>query len=353
MTDNWFDSLQRALRDLAAPEPPARLLDRILESRARGVRVTLPGTGRHPARWLWGALAAAAALALFVNTRDGGRAPRDTGSPYSDMAATLSFWPPDALAQDAGPPRAPLYEPVRIEARRAQAGTWIYRTCTMFDEGQPMCRGRFTLMIREAKWHDHPAWLVSRRQETVRDRAPTLRSSLDTAFFEPATLRPIYAAMGGSKFRLVRSFAGDTVREALDIGGAYPRSHRTAAQIPGARDAPVVVRWSYWVDLAPLLQVLPLERGWRGSVYSVRLVGPEPVKPPFVPLDLRVVGSGRVDVPAGRFDCWKVEVHEGKEEERLLTLWVSKDRGWLVKEGKQVTDGHVETVLLSAIPPAP
>jgi hypothetical protein len=353
MTDTPLDALRRALRDLAAPAPSPDLLERILQSRATGVRVNLPRSERRVAGWLWGALAAAAALALVISTRDSGRAPPDTGSAYSDIAATLPFWPPDALAQDAGPPHAPRYAPVRLEAGRAHAGTWIYRTCTVFDEGQPMCRGRFTMMVREAAWHGWPAWLVSRRQETERVGSPTLRSSLDTAYFERATLRPIYAAMGGSKFRLVRSFTGDTVREALDIGGAYPRSHRSAAQIPGPRDAPVVVRWSYWVDLAPLMQVLPLERGWRGSVYSIRLVGPEPVKAPFVPLDLRVVGSGRVDVPAGQFDCWKVEVHEGKEEERLLTLWVSKDRGWLIKESKQGADGHVDTVLLSATPPAP
>lgn len=353
MTDQSHNLLRRALRGLAAPEPPPRLLERILESRDAGVRVSLPRTGGRTARWLWGALAAAAALALIIGTRDGGRAPADTGSPYPDVGATLSFWPPDALAQDAGPPRAPRYEPVRLEAGRAHAGTWIYRTCTLFDEGQPMCRGRFTMMVREAEWHGRPAWLVSRRQETERVGAPTLRSSLDTAYFERATLRPIYAAMGGKGFRLVRSFTGDTVREALDIGGAYPRSHRVAAHIPGASDAPVVLRWSYWVDLAPLLQVLPLERGWRGSVYSIRLVGPDPSKAPFVPLDLRVVGSGRIQVPAGQFDCWKVEVHEGTETERLLTLWVSKDRGLLVKEGKRSTDGHTETVLLSATPPAP
>jgi hypothetical protein len=354
MTDNPFDALRRALRGLAAPEQPPELLERILQSRAAGVRVSLPRAGRRAARWIWGSLAAAAALAIVISTRDDGRAPPDTGSPYSDIAATLPFWPPDALAQDAGPPHAPRYEPVRLEVGRAHAGTWTYRTCTIFDEGQPMCRGRFTIMVREAKWHGRFTWLVSRRQETVRDGArSTVRTPLDTAYFARATLRPIYAAMGGDHFRLVRWFSGDSVREALDIGGAHPRRWRAAAQIPGARDAPVVLRWSYWVDLAPLLQVLPLERGWRGSVYAVRLVGPDSGKAPFVPLDLRVVGSGRIEVPAGRFDCWKVEVREGNETERLLTLWVSKDRGWLVKEGKRGTDGRSETALLSATPPTP
>jgi hypothetical protein len=358
MTDPARDALRRALRGLAAPEPPPRLLKRILESRAAGIRVSLPHPGRRVARWIWGALAAAAALALVISTRDGGRGPPDTGSPYSDIAATLSFWPPDALAQDAGPPRAPRYEPVRLEAGRARAGTWIYRTCTVFDVLPTACRGRSTITVStitvsQATWHGRPTWLVSQRQASARVGSPTdtIRTPLDTAYFAPETLRPIYAAMGGNAFRLVRSFTGDTVREALDIGGAYPRSHRVAAQIPGAPDAPLVLL--YRSDLTLLLQALPLKRGWRGSVYSIRLVGPDPGKAPFVPLDLRVVGSDRIEVPAGRFDCWKVDLHESKETESVLTLWVSKDRGWLVKTERQGPEWWAESVLLSAIPPAP
>ncbi len=359
MTDTSFDALRRALRDLAAPAPSPELLERILRSRATGVRVNLPGSERRVAGWLWGALAAAAALALVISSRDSGRAPADTGSAYSDIAATLPFWPPDALAQDAGPPHAPRYAPVRLEAGRAHAGTWIYRACTVYDVAPTACRGRFTITVgtitvSQATWHGRPTWLVSRRRARARvGSQDTIRYSLDTAYFERATLRPIYAAMGGDAFRLVRIFTGDTVREALDIGGAYPRSHRVAAQIPGARDAPLVLRWSTWADLASLLQVLPLERGWRGSVYSLRLVGPDPSKAPFVPLDLRVVGSGRIEVPAGRFDCWKLDLHEGKEPESVLTLWVSKNRGWLVKTELQGPEWWAESVLLSATPPAP
>jgi hypothetical protein len=318
--------------------------------------VSLPRAGRRVARWLWGALAAAAALALVISTRDGGRAPADTGSPHSDVVATLSFWPPDALAQDAGPPRPPRYEPVRPETERAQTGTWIYQNCTVFDDGPTACRGRptttvTTITITQATWQGRRTWLVSQRQARARVGSPTdtVRTPLDTAYFERATLRPIFAALGGEGFRLVRSFTGDTIREALDIGGAHPRSWRRSAQIPGAPDAPLVLQW-VGVDMTLLLQALPLEHGWRGSVYTVRLVGPDSSKAPFTPLDLRVVGSGHVEVPAGRFDCWKVESREAKS---VVTLWVSKDRGWLVKTGTRGTDWHAESVLLSATPPAP
>jgi hypothetical protein len=178
----------------------------------------------------------------------------------------------------------------------------------------------------------------------------TLRVPLDSTYFEPATLRPIYAAQGGVKFRLVRRFTRDSVREALDIGGAHPRSWRASAGIPGAQDAPLVLRWAR-VDLTLLLQVLPLDRGWRGSVYSVGPVGPDPSKTGFAPVDLRVVGSGRIEVPAGRFECWKLAFRESPES--MLTLWVSKDRGWLVRADQRGTDGHSETPLLSATLPAP
>jgi hypothetical protein len=348
----WKDEL----RKIPAPEPSKDLLERILASRAAGMQVVLPEeratTSRRATLLLL--TAAAAGLVLVVSTRVGDRRPVNVENGSQDVAAGLSFWPPDAIAQETGPPRRLRYAPVRLEAGRAHAGSWTYRTCSLFDEGQPMCLGRFTITVRDAMWRSRPAWLVSRRQEMVRHGPrDTILTPLDTAYFEPATLRPIYTAMGGKRFRLVRWFSGDSVREALDITGASPRSWHVAAQIPGALDAPLVLRWTYWEDLAPLMQVVPLERGWRGSVYSVRLVGPDPSKAPFVPLDLRVVGSGVIEVPAGRFDCWKVDVREGKETENPLTLWVSKDRGWLVRADQRSTDGRSETPLLAATPPAP
>jgi hypothetical protein len=346
-----LDSLSAELRKLPAPEPPPDLVGRILRSRAAGVRVALPrGQRRCAARWVVGAIAAAAVVAVVTSTRDGGRPPADTDNPYQDVPAALSFWPPDAVAQEAGPPRPPRYEPVRgLRVARAHGGTWTYRTCTMFDD-VTKCRGRLTITVADAQWEGQSVWLVSQQEISVRDGSPDIRSSLDTTYFELASVRPIYAAMGGAQFRLVRRFTRDSVREALDIGGAHPRSWRARASIPGAPDAPLVLRWAR-VDLTLLLQVLPLDRGWRGSVYSVRLVGPDPSKTGFAPIDLRFVGSGRIEVPAGRFDCWKLELRDGQES--VLTLWVSKDRGWLVKTEPRASDWRTESVLVSATPPAP
>ena len=349
---NWKDEL----RKIPAPEPSKHLLDRILASRTAGMRVMLPQEGsRVSRRAALLVAAAAAALALLISTREADRRPVDPENAIQDIAAGLSFWPPDAMAQEAGPPRRPRYEPVRsLRVGRAQAGTWRYRTCTVFDDVLTNCRSRLTITISEDKWEGRPVWLASQQQKSVRhgssDTTDTIRTPLDTAYFEPATVRPIYAALGGVKFRLVRRFSRDSVREEFDMGGAHPRSWRTNASIPGATDAPLVLRWAR-VDLTLLLQVLPLDRGWTGSVYSVGLVGPDLNKTGFMPIDLRVVGSGRIEVPAGRFDCWKLELQDGHES--TLTLWASKDRGWLVKTEQRGPDWRTESVLVSVTPPTP
>jgi len=348
----WKDEL----RKIPAPDPSKDLLERILASRAAGVRVVLPEhrstVSRRTALLV---TAAAAALALVISTRGGNRRPVDPDNDIQEVAAGLSFWPPDAMAQEAGPPRRPRYEPVRsLRVGRAQAGTWRYRTCTVFDDVLTNCRGRLTITISDATWDGRPAWLMSQQQTSVRygsfDTTDAIRFPLDTAYIDPATLRPMYHAINGKQFHFVRRVTRDTVREALDIGGAHPRSWRSSAGIPGAQDAPLVFRWAR-VDLTLLLQVLPLDPWWRGSVYSVGLLGPDPSKTGFVPLDLRVVGSGRIEVPAGRFECWKVELPDSPE--RTLILWVSKDHGWLVKTEQQGWDWRAESALVSATPPTP
>lgn len=344
----WKDELRR----IPAPEPSKDLLERILASRAAGVRVVLPHeratTSRRAALLLL--TAAAAAVVLVMSTRGRDRRPVDTGREFQDITAGLSIWPPDAMAQEPGPPRRPRYEPVRnLELARAQGGTWTYRTCTVFDDVLTNCRGRLTITVTDARWEGRSAWLVSQEQKSVRDRsADTLRTPPDSTYFAVSTLRPMYATQGGVKFRLVRRFTRDTIREALDMGGAHPRSWRSSAAIPGDRDAPLVLRWAR-VDLTLLLQVLPLDRWWRGSVYSVGIVGPDPSKTAFAPVDLRVVGSGRAEVPAGGFECWKVELRESPES--MLTLWVSKDHGWLVKTEQRGWDWRAESALVSATPP--
>ena len=328
MSNVTLDSLRRRLRDLAPPDPPPGLLQRILDGRAAGVRVALPRAERNHARWIIAALAAAAVLALVINIRTGERSPAGAETDYGDIAAALSLLPRAAMAQQAGPPRNPRYDLVHdLDGSRAHAGTWTYETCTTTDDVLTQCGSRLTVIVRKAQRAEQPAWLMIQRLAFVRgwsSAKDTIHVPPDTTYFARQTLRPIYWAMTGERIRTVRRLTPDSLREAVDITGPHPRSWRVSARLPGPADAPLVLRWARF-DVALLLQVLPFARGWKGSVYSVGLIGPRLSPSPFPPLDLGVVGSERIDVPAGRFDCWKVEMRVN--EQSAMLFWVSKDRG--------------------------
>lgn len=350
-----LETIRRELGERVPPQPPPGLLQRILDSRAAGVRVALPRLRRDYTRWLVGALATAAVSALVLNTAGPVRPATSPESDYQDIARVLGFWPPYAMAQETGPPPPPRYDPVRpLHARSARAGTWMYEIGSAFDDGAANYRGRLKVVVRSAEWDGRPAWLVSqqalRARDSNSDTTDWIRGAADTMYADVETLRPIRYASLGTEFRLIQRFVWDTVYEALDIGGAHPRSWRVHAEIPGPVYAPLVLRWR-WLDVTLLLQALPLGQEWRGSVYSVGLVGKDPGGAAMVPLDLRVEGGERIEVPAGTFDCWKIVAHDGRE--RVLTLWASKDRGWLVKEEERGPDWRAERALVSATPPEP
>lgn len=354
MNEATLEIIRRELRRLVPREPPPGLLQRILDSRAAGVQVALPRLSRDYTRWLVGALAAAAALALIINTHGREWSPSSAETDYGDIAAALSFLPRAAMAQQAGPTRNPRYDLVHhLDGSRAHAGTWTYETCTTTDDVLTKCGSRLTITVREAPRAEQPAWMMIQRVAFARDWSSTndtIYVPPDTTYLARQTLRPLSWSLTGDRIHVVRQFTPDSIHEAVDITGSHPRSWHSSAKLPGAADDPLVLRWAR-VDIAPLLQVLPLGRGWRGSVYSVGLIGRVPSTSPFPPLDLRVVRSERIEVPAGRFDCWRVEMRIG--DETVMTLWASKDRGWLIKTKQGERDWQTESTLISAIPPAP
>jgi hypothetical protein len=59
----------------------------------------------------------------------------------------------------------------------------------------------------------------------------------------------------------------------------------------------------------------------------------------------RVVGEEIVQVPAGRFDCWRLDMSSGQSGAHQL--WVSKRDQLLVKSLSGSAEQGVEAVLLS------
>src|SRR5258706_10033382 len=90
----WNDEL----RKIPAPEPSPDLLERILASRAAGVRVVLPEGRSTVSRrtTLLLLTAAAAALVLVMSTRGGDRRPVDTENEFPDITAGVFPFPPGA-----------------------------------------------------------------------------------------------------------------------------------------------------------------------------------------------------------------------------------------------------------------
>jgi hypothetical protein len=57
-----------------------------------------------------------------------------------------------------------------------------------------------------------------------------------------------------------------------------------------------------------------------------------------------------VTVPAGTFDCWRLEVEGYVWESERVQMWVSRDKGWLIKEQRRWSDYVVNRVLVSYAP---
>jgi hypothetical protein len=350
-----LDSLRAELRELPAPEPSADLLPRILASRARGLRVPLP-TGRRRAHV---ALLVAAALTVALGTAHWaglGRAPSHEAAPdlYGDLLGGMPWLPTPGAAQERPVvTRAPRYPIItEYDPGRVAGGIWTYEQRTTTDEVLTRRTAGKTVALSRWDLEGGAAWFVTTWRDTLLDAA-------DSAFYSNATLRPVrFALTGGHKgrTRIVQQYSSDSMRETIDITGPRERHFHGAIALPGPQTAPLLM-FAEQGGLVPLVQALPLKRGWRGSVYAVGLVlhaSPGSPLPPFLPLDLRVTGRDRVTVPAGTFDCWRLAVAQRLPSgEYRSTVWVSLDRQWVVKTEERGGDFVSEQLLVSYTATAP
>jgi hypothetical protein len=326
----WKDEL----RKIPAPEAPKDLLERILASRAAGVRVALPVAARSVASRRTVRYAAAAAILAgvvwlgwqVVTTRPG----VESEVPPVWVIGSMSFIPSTAFGQERFPPtRSPRYPLIaQIQPTRVRAGRWTYEGTSVGDgvfttsQGPPR-----TIVIAAGTFEGQPVWVVSSSVKM-----------LDTVLVDRATLRPLRYVRPMLHTRLVQRYSRDSVDEVLYLSPPPKERERTlrgAAVLPDLGVSPMVVSWSPH-SLEVLVQALPLGRSWRGSVYSANWVTMATRFPTFTTLDLRVTGTERVTVPAGTFDCWRLEAREADDKS---VLWVSQDQGWLVMRRHTSSDG--------------
>jgi hypothetical protein len=346
------DSLRAVLREQHIPEPSKDLLPRILASRAAGARVVLPRGGAPLVRWrLVGVWLAAAVLtvlgiglARWLGSESNGDASRGDAL-YAALLRGTVVWPAPGSAQRASstPRRARYPLVVEFDPQHVTGGTWVYERRTTIDDVLTQSTGRSTLSASSVDFDGAPAWVVTTQRGPVSD-------AHDSLWVSRGTLRPLRYALIANKgrTRILQLYSPDSVRETIDIIGPSGRHFQGAVALPGPRHAPVLASAHSASDLTLLTQALPLRRGWRGSVYTVGLVSPGGRMPPVTPLDLRVTARDRVTVPAGTFDCWRLEVAQPLPSgEYRSTAWVSVDQRWVVKAQDRGGDFVSEQLLVS------
>lgn len=299
--------LQTQLQELPTPEPHAELGERIRASRAAGERIILPSDAEPRWHSMVPRVAAAAivllALSWIAYERWGNR-DRETPSAASFFAGS-PFWPTAALSQEiatgdtVGHARYPLLD--RVPTRAMQSGSWNYRA-TMTTDG-----------------------LVTTEQGTRRfsiepitvDGVPAL------AIVTYGTGR--YAPEGFTDSLIVS-------RDSLRLLRRYKRFGRYPYRRDFPATPPLYMTWRdadiNWVGSVyrALFQLTPLNDSWRGSVYVPWFTSPNRAQ--FFPMDLRVIGSERLALPAGTFDTWVVGVGFRNLEARV---YVDKTQGIVVK----------------------
>ncbi len=334
------------LRALPTPEPGPELRGRIVASRAAGSRVILP-TGDKQINWGFAirvAVGIAAAVLFAVNIF-----PRDRDDQEGLASSANAFWwASEAVAQEPGGKRYVASYPVAdLDRARLGAGRWVFQSRVIIDGFTTDTVTGDTLAITAGDYGGKAVWQIANRWGS---RYFVAR---DTLIVEQQTLRPLRRA--GAERRLQRPGGAPRAFEFPTAGHSgpllltsIPAGYAGSQLHPFMRPALGILHYLY---LEPVLQTLPLHDGWRGSVY-VSWSWRAQTDPNPIPLDLRVVDREMQTVPAGTFECWKVELQVPSNKAKTIA-WISTDRHWVVRLREQLRDGALEKVLVAATPPAP
>jgi hypothetical protein len=339
--EEWAEAIQPELRAWQGPPPRAELLERILTSRARGARVVLPDVAERPPR-SWARVMIPAALAAmllllaipFVHSPD---------SLIGDERAATEWIPmPVALAQTTVS-RAPVIELAQVD--RLRPLTLEYARSWRDSRQQEVARTQTVVTLQQRTSEGTPAWLLVSRSSGVRGgRELVSLDSVTVARSDLRLLRRTALVAPYSRYddiRITQLFRGDSVRGQM----IATRAGTAAAQRPIARTMRPESQPYIAGAFGPvLLGSLELHAGWRGRASLVGwAVRDDDVS---MPIELRVVGEGVVTVPAGRFDCWHLEIHY---RGRALLYWARKSDGVGVRSVEREASGVTrETVLVKA-----
>ena len=335
--DAFAEAIRPELNALRAPRASSALRDRIIADRAAGVRVILPtgsGARRTMPRYLVAAALVIAALLAFPFYRDS----RDVA--LDDQPATLlSYFGSVARAQEPAPSVPALPPAFPVHAERVHAGTLEYSRVWNDSSGRVVKRANGVLSVSADSVSGTPAWRVV--ENATRDSSAIESITAETLFVARNDLRLLARAV---HMRPYRRWNGINIQQRI-IGDSVS-GRMTLDDVKGRRLIERRLSRAYAPYLADVfapvyLSALPLNRRWQGSVTLLGwAVVPNDVR---LPVELRVTGEETISVPAGRFDCWKLDVSYSGGR---FDYWVRKSDGIGVRADERLPDGGHRVVTL-------
>lgn len=342
-------------REMEPLEAGDAMLERIVASRDSGTRFILPGddSSIHGSNRRRVSLVAAAAILISVvgaaslvrMLGDRATATRDTTTPPPPITAffvSVGVLPSSAAAQELPRARAMALDPTRLAP-----GTLVYERRWHRPSGDVVSGGRGVLEISTATLQGEGAWLVRSIWRDLQGgpNDDGVRLYAESVYVDQRTLRPVARRVHAVPYRrypditIVQRFRGDSVLGEMTI--SRPGIRRPIArEVRGLGDRVIPSE-----ALGPFyLSGVDIDASWQAELGHLGwAVVPTDV---VYPVSMRVVGSDRVTVPAGTFDCWKVAVVIGG---RRQWRWIRKSDHLAIMARDESTDSRygVREIVLS------
>jgi len=344
--DEQSDDLRidASVRCLVLPVLSADALGRIMARRETGERIALPVTAAHGMRsrsfelWISGALVTAAAvvialigaqqLALTRNvvtsdlkslapaTSVCGGEPDGTGAITIGERVVSAF----GVAVACGAESIPS-PPIVVDGSRVLAATLVYGSRTVTDRAFTSEHPESTTYsISHRIWNGVPALLAVRTGPLI------MRVSVDSLTVATRDLTPLHWASWYPTQNPVGSLHADFDSSSISIEMAGRID--TSGRFPYVR-VPGRLPWG-WAE-ALVIPALQLSMGWMGTIQIAAPYHPHAhdlFSGTYATMPLRVIGRETIRVPAGSFDCWKLE--SGPPDYRSF-LWVSTAKHFVVQ----------------------
>lgn len=318
-------------KNLPVADPSADLISRVIAERGSGQRAILPTAHESdgPRRVAIPLIAAAVVLVVtgltltYVRGTQLEKREAFSGEPRAFLGSMI-FLPNVANAAEAPTPVEAFEHRVAFDGRKLKPVDLEYERYSTNRSGSRTVAARGVLHVSRASSGD--AWKVERDWTGIsEDGTNQVRHEVETAQLSARDLKLISREihvmpfLKYSRINVDQRFSGDSISGQMTTEGGDSRGvGRPIVQSLSEKYPPFITE-----AIAPvLMRTVPLGPDWSGSFSIVGwAVRKEDV---MFPLTLRVIGSERVTVPAGTFDCWKMSITlQGHD----IAYWARKSDG--------------------------